>query len=78
MEQSPKGSRYQIRVRGLMSDTLIGAFPGLQAHAEPGATVLDGYLPDHAALYGLIAELEELGLQLIEIRSGDSDDPPHT
>ena len=54
-----------------MSDTLIGAFPGLQAHAEPGATVLDGYLPDHAALYGLIAELEELGLQLIEIRSGE-------
>ena len=77
MEQS-QGSRYQIRVRGLMSDTLIGAFPGLQAHAEPGTTVLDGYLPDHAALYGLIAELEELGLQLIEIRSSDADGPSRT
>jgi hypothetical protein len=69
VEQPPKGSRYQIRVSGHLGEMLIGAFPGLEVHTEPGATVLTGHLPDQAALYGLLAELEGLGLELLEVRT---------
>ena len=44
------------------------AFPGLQAEARSGDTVLTGALADPAALYGVLAELEALGLELLEVR----------
>ena len=31
-------------------------------------TVLSGPLADQAALYGLLAQIEELGLELLEVR----------
>jgi len=72
VEHPPKAVRYQIRVRGLLGEMLIGAFPGLKVHAEPGATVLTGHMPDQAALYGLLAEFEALGLELLEVRVSDA------
>jgi hypothetical protein len=33
-----------------------------------GDTVLTGSLPDRAALYGVLAEIEALGLELLEVR----------
>jgi hypothetical protein len=32
------------------------------------STVLTGPLPDQAALYGVLAEIEALGLELLEVR----------
>jgi hypothetical protein len=59
---------YQIRVRGTLSDTLLAAFPGLQPRTELGETVLEGSLPDQAALHGVLATIEALGLELLEVR----------
>jgi hypothetical protein len=73
VQDSPKAARYEIRVRGLLGEMLIGAFPGVQVHAEPGVTVLTGHIPDQAALYGVLAELEHLGLELLEVRTIDVD-----
>jgi hypothetical protein len=44
------------------------AFPALQARASGGDTVLTGPLPDRAALQGVLAEIEALGLELLEVR----------
>jgi hypothetical protein len=33
-----------------------------------GATVLTGMLPDRSAVYGVLAEIEALGLELLELR----------
>jgi hypothetical protein len=60
--------RYHIRVRGRLGDTIRSAFPALQAQASGGDTVLTGPLPDRAALYGVLAQLETLGLELLEVR----------
>jgi len=60
--------RYQIRIHGRLGQTMCCAFPGLQASAEDGNTVLTGVLADQAALYGVLAEAEALGLELIEVR----------
>jgi hypothetical protein len=58
---------YQIRVRGLLGQTICSAFPALRARADGGDTVLTGVLDDRAALYGVLAEAEALGLELIEV-----------
>jgi hypothetical protein len=60
-------ARYQIRVRGRLGQTICSAFPALQARIEGGDTVLTGVLVDKAAVYGVLAEAEALGLELIEI-----------
>jgi hypothetical protein len=59
--------RYEIRVRGRLGETICSAFPALRARAEGGDTVLTGVLADKAAVYGVLAEAEALGLELIEI-----------
>jgi hypothetical protein len=44
------------------------AFPALQAQASGGDTVLTGPLADRPALYGVLAQIEALGLELLEVR----------
>jgi hypothetical protein len=63
----PPPQRYRIRVRGHLEETTRSAFPALQARATGGDTVLTGPLPDPAALHGVLAEIEALGLELLEV-----------
>jgi hypothetical protein len=72
----PRGQRYQIRVRGQLGETIRFAFPALQALVEGGDTVLTGVLADQAALYGVLAQAEALGLELIEVRRLPPRDQP--
>ena len=60
--------RYEIRVRGRLGETICSAFPDLQARPDGDDTVLAGMLADQAALYGVLAEIEALALELIEVR----------
>lgn len=59
---------YEIRVRGVLGDLLLSAFPFLHARRQDRDTVLSGALADQAALYGVLAQMESLGLELVEIR----------
>jgi hypothetical protein len=63
--------RYELRVRGPIGPTMMQAFPTLAASRSGQDTLLTGSLPDQAALYGVIHQLEALGLQLLEIRRPD-------
>jgi hypothetical protein len=58
---------YETRVRGLLSQTLLAAFPALRAHAEGSTTVLTGPVPDQSALHGVLAQIEALGLELLDV-----------
>jgi hypothetical protein len=60
--------RYEIRVRGRLSSTMRSAFPDLDVYVEPVETVLTGTFDDQSALYGAIAQVENLGLELVEVR----------
>jgi hypothetical protein len=69
---------YEIRVRGVIGPTMMQAFPTLTANRSGQDTLLIGSLPDECALYGVVHQLEALGLQLLEIRrlpTGDSERP---
>jgi hypothetical protein len=70
-----RGARYQIRVRGRLGETIRSAFPALRARVDGGDTVLTGVLADQPALYGVLAEAEALGLELIEVRRLPPEEP---
>ncbi|MET9732051.1 MULTISPECIES: hypothetical protein [unclassified Streptomyces] len=60
--------RYEIRVDGLMSETMTKAFPELEHVVMSGQTVLFGPVIDEAQLYGLLARCQSLGLRVVEMR----------
>jgi hypothetical protein len=60
--------RYEIRIAGALGDSLLGAFPDFDAELCDHETVLLGALPDQAALHGVLAQIEALGLVLLEVR----------
>jgi len=60
--------RYQIRVRGHLGETMLQAFPGFEAQTGFDSTSLVGILADQAALHGVLAVVEALGLELLELR----------
>jgi hypothetical protein len=61
--------RYEIRVRGPIGPTILEAFPTLSARQAGKDALLSGQLSDQSALYGVIHQLEALGLDLLEVRS---------
>ena len=70
-EDEPMGEGpflYQIRLSGHLGPTLLTAFPAFVPQQQGAETVLTGLLPDAAALYGVLAEVEALGLDLLEVR----------
>ena len=58
---------YTIRIDGHLGATVLSAFPALAPRRCGGHTVLTGLL-DRSALYGVLAEIEALGLDLLEIQ----------
>ncbi len=64
----PQPQQYEIYVRGHLGETMRYAFPALRAQTRGEDTVLMGALPDQAALHGVLAEIEALGLELLEVR----------
>ena len=58
---------YAIRIHGHLGAALLSAFPALVPQHLGPDTVLTGLL-DRSALYGVLAEVEALGLDLVEVR----------
>jgi hypothetical protein len=81
---NPAPARYVIRINGHLGATMLSAFPALAPRWHGAHTVLTG-LMDRSALYDVLAEIEALGLDLLEVRqltpeckspeSGDSRSP---
>jgi hypothetical protein len=63
----PTPARYAIRIHGHLGATVLSAFPALVPQWHGADTVLTGLL-DRSALYGVLAEVEALGLELVEVR----------
>jgi hypothetical protein len=62
---------YAIRVDGHLGAMALSAFPGMTPQQKGTHTVLTGWL-DRSALYGVLAEMEALGLVLLEVRQMES------
>jgi hypothetical protein len=63
----PAPALYTIRIGGVLGETVLLAFPQLAAQQSGADTVLTGRL-DRSALYGVLCQVEALGLDLLEVR----------
>ena len=59
---------YMIRIKGRLGAIALSAFPSMVSESEGSETVLTGLLEDQSALYGVLAQIEALGLELLELR----------
>jgi hypothetical protein len=59
---------YMIRINGRLGATALSAFPSLTSELKGGETVLTGLIEDRSALYGVLGQIEALGLELVELR----------
>lgn len=65
---SGRATTYEVRVRGQLDEMMLVAFPELGAEPRGDDTLLRGALPDQSALHGVLAQIETLGLELLEVR----------
>ncbi len=59
---------YTIRIGGRLGATALSAFPSMVSELKGGETVLTGLLEDRSALFGVVGQIEALGLELLEVR----------
>jgi hypothetical protein len=69
----PSPTLYAIRIRGHLGAMVLMAFPELAPLPCGSDTLLTGVL-DRSALFGVLAEVEALGLDLLEVRQLPPDD----
>ena len=71
--------RYEIRLRGRLDEHWAAWFDGSTiSHQGDGVTVLSGYIPDQAALHGLLHRVRDLGLPLVSVTRVDGARPDPT
>lgn len=63
----PAPALYTIRINGHLGAMMLSAFPAMMPQRHGADTVLTGLL-DRSALYGVLAEIDALGLDLLEVR----------
>lgn len=59
---------YAVRIRGRLGPTALSAFPSMVSQLKDSETVLTGLLQDRSAVFGVIWQIEGLGLELLELR----------
>lgn len=69
-------SLYEIRVVGTLPPEALLDFERLSASVHQVETVVHGPLQDQAALHGLLARLQALGVQILEVRRLQDDSRP--
>ena len=59
--------RYQISVRGRLTERLGSAFAGMAMETGEGQTALVGEICDQSHLYGILDRVRSLGLELVSV-----------
>ena len=59
---------YTIRIKGRLGATALSAFPTMVSELKSGETVLTGLVEDRSAMFGVLGQIEALGLELLELR----------
>jgi len=65
---------YTVVVAGQLGPRFAGAFEGMVVTVVNGHTEITGFVIDRAQLRGLLDRIDDLGLTLVEVRSGAGTD----
>jgi hypothetical protein len=68
----PAPALYTIRINGHLGAMVLSAFPAMVSQRHGADTMLTGLL-DRSALHGVLAEIDALGLDLLEVRQLEPD-----
>jgi hypothetical protein len=61
-------ARYEVCVRGRLSERARGAFCSLEVQAAPPQTLLCGVLPAHSDLHELLKLCSDMGLEVLSLQ----------
>jgi hypothetical protein len=64
-----KDTTYRIVVRSELNGRYAVAFEGMEMEAKGGYTVLTGKIIDQPHLYGILARINGLGLELLSVEA---------
>ncbi len=62
---------YRLEVEGELSEEIGSVFEGMRLRRDRGHTLLEGPVPDQAALQGLLQRCSDLGLTLLGVNVVD-------
>jgi hypothetical protein len=62
---------YQIRVKGILDQSWSDWFGSLTVTEQNGETLLAGQVIDQAALHGILAKINDLGLVILSVERRD-------
>ena len=70
-----KPTYYEIRIKDHLESTWVDWFNGLIiSNLENGEALISGYLPDQAALHGVLNRISNLGLTLVSVIAVSEED----
>ncbi len=58
-----RASLYAIRIKGRLGATALSAFPSMACQMMRAETELTGWLEDPYALFGVLAQIDGVGLE---------------
>jgi len=61
----------EMLLKGRAEQTIAAAFDDFDVSTTDRDTVVRGEVVDHAALYGVIGRVQDLGLLLLELRTAE-------
>ena len=69
-------SKYEVCIEGRLGPQTIAWFEDMTVtiNEETSQTIIQGYIVDQAALYGLISRVRDLGLTLVSVKRLEDDD----
>jgi len=67
MTPEAHGRQYEVVLRGEIGDHYALLFDGMRLERVSGTTVLTGPVVDQAHLHGVIARIQELGIELVSV-----------
>lgn len=63
---------YEIKIKGHLDQQWSDWFAGMKlSYLDGNVSLLSGFLPDQAALHGLLERIRDLNLTLVSVTSGD-------
>jgi hypothetical protein len=68
-------ARYEVRVKGALSERARGAFSALDVRSVPPQTIVFGELADQSDLRNLLALCSTMGLEVVSVRRLSAAEP---
>jgi hypothetical protein len=60
---------YEIQVKGCLDAWREDLFDGMSVASRDNVTTISGFVPDQAALHGLLAKVRDFGLVLLSVKA---------